>query len=403
VHPPDRSAAAARSNAPAAASVAVPLVAITLTPTQAAPAVAACWEDGSAVLVLDPKAPAADRERVIGALRPTEVWEGDGRRPVGGGLPVAEGVAAVVTTSGTTGEPRGVELSHAALAAAARAVDAALDPGPDDRWLCCLPLHGIAGLAIAVRARQGGRAVEVHDGFSVDRVGAAVAGGAGLVSLVPTMLARLLDAGAPLAAARAVLLGGGPIPAALRARAEAAGVPVIATYGLTETGGGCVHDGRPLDGVRVAIGADDEILLAGPMLFERYRLRPELTEAARVDGWLRTGDAGRLHPDGRLEVVDRIKDLVVTGGVNVSPTEVERVLTACPGVADVAVRGRPDAEWGERVVAFVVPVDPQAPPVLADVRAWARDRLAAAKLPRELVLVDTVPRSPGGKVLRRLL
>jgi O-succinylbenzoic acid--CoA ligase len=400
VDPPDRSAA---DGAPRPG---VALVAVALPPTRAEPAIEACWAEGAAVLPLDPRAPAADRARTLAELRPTELWDGDGRRAVPDGVPVAEGVAAVVTTSGTTGEPRGVELTHAALAASARAVDAALAPGPHDRWLCCLPLNGIAGLAIVVRARLGERALEVHDGFSVERVAASVGGhggGPALVSLVPTMLARLLDADAPLDRARAVLLGGGPIPPELRARAEAAGIRVVATYGLTETGGGCVYDGWPLAGVEVGIGDEDEVRLAGPMLFDRYRLRPELTDVTLVDGWLRTGDAGRLGEDGRLAVVDRLKDLVVTGGVNVSPTEVERVLAACPGVADVAVRGRPDAEWGERVVAFVVPADPRHPPELADVRAWARDRLAAPKLPRELVVVAAVPRSPGGKVLRRLL
>jgi O-succinylbenzoic acid--CoA ligase len=379
-----------------------PLVAIALPPTRAWPAIEACWAEGAAVLPLDPRAPAADRDRALGALRPTEVWDGDGRRPRADGVPVADRIAAVIGTSGTTGEPRGVELSHAALASAAASANTALAARTTDRWLCCLPLHGIAGLGVAVRARHAGLPVEIHDGFSVEAVGAAVAGGAGLLSLVPTQLTRLLDAGAPMDRAATILLGGGPIPPAVRQRARAAGVPVIATYGLTESAGGCVWDGYVLTDVQVAIGADDEILLAGPRLLDRYRLRPELTAATLVAGWLRTGDAGRLH-DGRLEVLDRIKDLVVTGGVNVSPTEVERVLAGCPGVADVAVRGRPDPEWGERVVAYVVPIDPGAPPELADVRAFARDHLAAPKLPRELVVVAAVPRSAGGKVIRRLL
>ncbi len=365
--------------------------------------------------MLDPRAPQAEHERQIRAL------------DVGG--PVDDGVALVVATSGTTGEPRGVELTHAALEAASRAVMSVLGCDGDDRWLCCLPVHGIAGLAILTRARFTGVPVEVHDGFSVEHVSARLMAGATLISLVPTTLIRLLDAGAPLHRARRVLLGGGPVPPGLRERAAHAGVEVIATYGLTETCGGCVYDERPLPGVEIALaptgatapapptGASEptppdddgaaprhEILLRGPMLMHGYRSRPDLTAAALdAHGWLHTGDAGRFTADGRLEVVDRLKDLVVSGGVNVSPTEVERVLADTPGVKDVCVTGRPDPEWGERVVAHVVPVDPADPPTLAGLRAHARDRLAVAKLPRELELVATIPRTGGGKALRRLL
>jgi O-succinylbenzoic acid--CoA ligase len=386
------------------AEPAVPLVALALPPAATVAALDACWEAGAAVLPLDPAAPPAERARALDAFRPTELWDAAGRRPLADGEPAPAGTAVVVATSGTTGEPRGVELSHSALHAAAAAVDTVVRAGPADRWLCCLPLHHVAGLAVVVRARWAGRPVEVHDGFDPERVAAALLAGATLLSLVPTMLGRLLDAGAPVERARLVLLGGGPIPPALRRRAERAGATVRATYGLSETGGGVVYDGWALPGVDVRTdGPEGEILLRGPMLFQGYRLRPELTAAAFVDGWLRTGDAGRLAPDGRLEVVDRIKDLVVTGGVNVSPTEVERVLAGCPGVRDVAVGRRPDPEWGERVVAYVVPADPGAPPDLPGLRAHAARHLAAAKLPRELVVVDTLPRSPGGKVLRRLL
>jgi O-succinylbenzoic acid--CoA ligase len=228
------------------------------------------------------------------------------------------------------------------------------------------------------------------------------------VSLVPTMLHRLLDA-APEAAAGFdhILLGGGSIDPALLDRARAAGATVSTTYGMTETWGGVVHNGHPLPGVSLAIDGDvGEILVQAPMLMRGYRLRPDLTAAAFDDaGWYRTGDLGRFDPDagGRLRVVDRIGDVVNTGGVKVSPTEVERVLAGHPAVAEVCVAGRPDPDWGERVVAFVVPTTAADPPGLADLRAYARDHLSAAKLPREVVLVDAIPRTPGGKPLRRLL
>jgi acyl-CoA synthetase (AMP-forming)/AMP-acid ligase II len=142
----------------------------------------------------------------------------------------------------------------------------------------------------------------------------------------------------------------------------------------------------------------------GPVVMRGYRLRPANTAAAlSSDGWLRTGDVGARAEDGTLRVVDRGRDLVVTGGVSVSPTEVEGVLHRHPGVADVAVGGAPDAEWGERVVAHVVATDPSAPPTLAELRAFAAGHLSSAKLPRQVVLVDSIPRTPGGKIRRRLL
>jgi O-succinylbenzoic acid--CoA ligase len=178
---------------------------------------------------------------------------------------------------------------------------------------------------------------------------------------------------------------------------------VVRTYGLTETFGGMVHDGHPLPGAEVGTGPAGELLIRGPMLFRRYRGDPERTAAALRDGWLHTGDLGHLAPDGRVTVLGRRDDLVISGGVNVHPDEVEAVLATHPGVAEVAVAGRPDPEWGQRVAAFVVPRDPRRPPTLDDLRGHARGRLAAAKAPRELVLVPSLPRTASGKLLRRLL
>lgn len=346
----------------------------------AAEEIRAAWDAGDAVLVLDPRAPDSEVERIVGRMRPE--------------AGVAPEVAAVVATSGTSGTAKGVELTWDGLAASSAAISEALEVGAGDRWLACLPLHYVAGLAVLGRAWAAGIPVTVLDGFDVGAVVAA--GEATLVSLVPTMLRRLWAAGADTTRFRRILLGGGPV----RER----GPNIVATYGLTETWGGVVHDGHPLAGVELRIGDQDEILVRAPMVMRGYRLAPEATTAAfAAGGWLRTGDAGALDAGGRLRVVDRLRDLIITGGVNVSPSEVEAVLARHPGVADVCVAGAADAEWGERVVAHVVPADPRQPPALEELRAFAAGELSAAKLPREVVITAAIPRSAGGKPLRRLL
>jgi O-succinylbenzoic acid--CoA ligase len=407
-------------------SESVHLLAVALPRPAAAEAVVRAWEAGEAVLPLDPDAPGPELASVLAAARPTHLLDADGRSRLRDGRPAAAGTAAVVASSGTGGRPKAVELDAAAIRAAAHAVSSALAAGPGDRWLCCLPLHGVAGLAIVARAWHGGLPLEVHERFDPHRV-ARAAGRATLVSLVPAMLPRLRAAGADLGRFRRVLLGGGPLPAA----AEGG---LVRTYGLTETFGGVVHDGHPLDGVQLRVargggsggltpspppdggsgglpgsppvdrgGDGGEVLVRGPMLFRRYRGDPARTAAALREGWLHTGDLGRLEPDGRLVVLGRGDDLIVSGGVNVHPVEVEAVLAAHPAVAEVGVRGLPDPEWGQRVAAFAVPADPADPPTLAELRAFALERLPAAKAPRQLVLLPALPRGPSGKLLRRLL
>ena len=378
------------------------LVALALPRPAAARAVVAAWEAAEAVLPLDVDAPAPELAALLAAARPTHLVDGDGRRALPGGRPVEHGVAAVVGTSGTGGAPKLVELGADAIAWSAEATSRSLDAGPGDRWLCCVPTHGVAGLAVVARAWRTGLPVEVHDRFDPVAV-AGAAGRATLVSLVPTQLRRLLAAGDQAARFRRVLLGGGPVPAALAADAAARGVQVVRTYGLTETFGGMAHDGHPLAGAEVGSDPEGQLLVRGPMLFRRYRGDPARTAAALRDGWLHTGDLGRIAADGRLTVLGRRDDLIISGGVNVHPDEVEAVLATHPGVAEVAVAGRADPEWGQRVTAVVVPRDPSNPPTLDDLRGYARERLAAAKVPRELTLVPSLPRTASGKLLRRLL
>jgi O-succinylbenzoic acid--CoA ligase len=380
------------------------LVAVALGRPEAAAAVTAAWEDGEAVAVLDPTAPAAVRDAALGRLRPTDLLDGGGRRPWPDGLPVADDVRSVVLTSGTTGGPKAVELTEAGLAAVGRGCNEALGLRSDDCWLACLPLHHVAGLAILARAGVGGQGVVVHDGFDLAAVAAAPEReGATLVSVVPTMLGRLLDAHAPLHEYRRIVVGGAPLPTALRGRAVSAGAPVVDAYGMSETGGGFVLDGWPIPGAAVALGADHEIRVRGAMVMRGYRLDPDATSAALDGEWLRTGDVGAWADDGALLVVDRRRDLVITGGVNVSPTTVEHALVEHPAVADVCVTGAPDDEWGERVVAFVVPAPGVDPPSVDELRGFARSRLRGPELPRQVVVVAEIPRTAGGKAQRARL
>jgi o-succinylbenzoate---CoA ligase len=268
----------------------------------------------------------------------------------------------------------------------------------------------VAGLAVLARARVSETPVDVLTGFELDAVAAAPSVlRSTLVSLVPTMLRRLLDAGAPLERFRQIIVGGAPTPPTLRARAEAAGAPVVDAYGMSETWGGFVLDGTPIQGADVTVDGNGEILVRGAMVMRSYRLRDAAAAAALTrtaftdDGRLRTGDIGEIDATGRLRVIDRARDIVITGGVNVAPTGVESVLVEHPDIADVCVAGAPDEEWGERIVAFVVPRADATLPTLDELRTFASERLTAAQLPREIVVVDEIPRTPGGKAMRSRL
>jgi o-succinylbenzoate---CoA ligase len=381
------------------------LVAISLPRPEAAEAITRCWDAGDAVLVLDPAFPRETLERLLERLSPEAIEDGHGRERVAGD-PIRPGAAAVVVTSGTTGPAKGAELTVAGLEAIGAAFGKVLGVDTDDRALVCLPLHHVAGLAVLARARVNGTPVTVHPGFDLDAVAAAPeAEGATLVSLVPTMLHRLLEADAPLHAYRRIIVGGAPMSPELRERAEAAGAPVVDAYGLSETWGGFVIDGQPIPGADVTRSDEHEILVRGPMVMRGYRYGPRVsTEGFTADGWFKTGDIGEWTGDNRLRVVDRAGDIVISGGENVSPTEVEGVLARHKAIADVCVVGAPDPEWGERVIAFVVAVDAANPPTLGDVREFGHSwDLRPSEIPRQVVIVDEIPRTPGGKALRREL
>ncbi len=347
------------------------------------------WDAGDAAFPVDQRLPPAARSAVLAAVRPARVIDGDGERAWEGETePVAGGDALVVATSGTTGRPRGVVLTHAAVATHAEAVHQRLEVDPStDRWLACLPLSHVGGLGVVARALVAGVGLDVVAGFDPATVAAAPgARGTTLVSLVPTALDRVDAAGF-----RWVVLGGAGDDRERPAN-------VAHTYGLTETGGGVVYEGRPLEGVELRVVAG-EVQVRGPTLLRCYR---DGTDPRTPDGWLPTGDLGRLDGD-RLHVEGRRGDLIVTGGENVWPAAVEAVLVGHPSVAAVAVAGRPDPEWGEVVVAYVVPRPGTAPPDLASLRARAKEQLPGYAAPRRLVLVAALPRTPLGKVRRHAL
>ncbi|UOY00987.1 o-succinylbenzoate--CoA ligase [Blastococcus sp. PRF04-17] len=344
---------------------------------------------GTAPLAVLPSGPPA----VVGAAR--EVL-----RPQ---VPLESGADVVVVTSGSTGGGRGVLLPAAALqASAAATLDRLGGPGS---WLLALPVSAIAGLQVICRSVLAGRpATVLGDGEPLAAAVGRLPAGRRYTALVPTQLRRHLDAEpAALRAFDAVLVGGAATDPVLLARAREAGVAVVTTYGMTETAGGCVYDGLPLDGVRVRVADGPEpggIELAGPVLALGYRLDPAATEAAFRGGWFATRDAGTLDGDGRLTVHGRLDDVVVSGGVNVAPQAVEAALREHPEVADVVVFGRPDEEWGQRVVAAVVP-RAGVEPALPALRAWVAERLGAAAAPRELHVVPAVPLLHSGKPDRR--
>jgi O-succinylbenzoic acid--CoA ligase len=301
---------------------------------------------------------------------------------------------AVMHTSGTTAAPKPVVLSRGNFHASALGSAVALGLDPAERWLCPMPLTHVGGLSIPVRSVIYGTTVVLHGRFDADSVlrelmdpGRRIT----LVSLVPTTLTRLLDAGLERPPAmRWALLGGGPIAPALLERAAAAGVPVAPTYGMTEACSQIATFGWPLPGVEVAL-ADGEILVRGPIVAQ---------DALAEDGWLHTGDLGRFDRRGRLQIVGRRADTIVTGGENVAPAEVEAVLLEHPDVADAGVHARPDDEWGEAVVALVV-TRPGADPTPEALREFCAARLARFKVPKTFAYAEALPRTASGKLLRR--
>jgi O-succinylbenzoic acid--CoA ligase len=350
-----------------------------------------------------------------------------------GGAPLREDLdlsetCAVVYTSGTTGAPKGAELSHDAFLWSAVGSAFHLGNAPGDRWLACLPLQHVGGLAILYRSVLTGAAVTIHERFDPARVAAELdSGGVTLVSLVAAMLERVLDARgerpAP-PALRCVLLGGGPAPSHLLRRARALGFPIATTYGLTEAASQVTtlplararadaeSAGVPLfctevrveslDGEPLPAGQPGEIAVRGPTVMKGYLRRPEETARALRGGWLHTGDVGLFDPAGELRVLDRRSDLIVSGGENVYPAEVEAALREHPEVVDAGVAAEPDPAFGARVAAWIV-LRPESRVSASEIASFCRQRIAGYKIPRAVHFVAALPRTESGKLLRRAL
>ena len=377
-------------------------------------ALRAVWDTGDAAAPLDPRLPRSARESLLDALRPSRIVASDGgQHSLTGGLPVDEGDALVVATSGSSGQPKGVVLTHEALLASAHATSERLGIDPARHsWLACLPLAHVGGLSVVTRSLLTGTPLTVLPGFDADAVEAlGRSKDVTHVSLVTSALGRL----DPSVFTR-ILLGGSRPPADLPDN-------VVTTYGMTETGSGVIYDGVPLDDVEVAIahfghggggsrggGTSDsrdddegEILLRAPMLMRSYRdgttgrvIGPDGTST-----WFATGDAGFLTGAGTLSVVGRIADMITTGGEKVWPEEVERVLSSHRSVEEVAVWKRPDPEWGERVVAWVVVSETS--PNVEELQELVASTIAPWAAPKEVVFTTELPRTPSGKVKRREL
>jgi O-succinylbenzoic acid--CoA ligase len=330
-----------------------------------------------------------------------------GLTPPPGAAPVP-GVALIISTSGSEGQPRPVLLGNAQLDAAAAASNTRLPLAPGDLWLNCLPLYHIGGQSILWRCARAAAGVLLHDGFVAERVAEDLASRPVThISLVPAMLARLLELGVrPPPSLRVALIGGAALALPLYEKARAAGWPLYPSYGMSETAAqvathtpadGPWHPGlvgRPMPGHEIRLAADRRIHIRGPQVMLGYLDGGGID----ADGWLGTSDLGAIDGEGRLTVAGRADDMLISGGRNVHPLEVESCLAACPGVRDVAVTGEADPVWGDRVVALVV-----GDATADDLLAHARRHLSSAALPRRILFLEHLPRNATGKLERAAL
>jgi O-succinylbenzoic acid--CoA ligase len=336
-------------------------------------------------------------------------------------------IHALVYTSGTTGSPKGAMISYGNHWWSATASALQLGVDSNDKWLVPMPLFHVGGMAVLMRSLIYGTAAVIHDGFDEMKVVNAIRSeGITIVSLVPTMLNRILQhlpKERLQSNLRAVLLGGSSIPKPLLEACQERGIPVASSYGLTEANSQVTtlppeeairkfgSAGRPLMPTEVKIQPDGnaergfptgEILVRGPTVISGYWKRPDATQEALKDGWLHTGDVGYLDDEGYLYVLDRRNDLIVSGGENVYPAEVEAVLLSHPGVREAGVVGKADDDWGQVPVAYLV-MDPGWALDENELRAYCRERLAGYKVPKAFRAVPELPRNASGKLLRRIL
>ncbi len=366
---------------------------------------------GATAIPLNPALAAPEREAELGRAVPVLILSEPGQlTATEADLPLLgehdlDALHCRILTSGTAGGVRSIALTYGnhLWSAVGSAFNLGVDP--DDRWLCCLPLYHVGGLSIVMRSVIYGTGAIVHDGFDVDAIAASLdADGVTLLSLVSTGLVRLLEAGVDLSGPRAILVGGGPVPVEVMEEATGRDATVVQTYGLTEAASQVTtlapqeavrklgSAGRPLLTTHLRI-QDGEILVQGPTV---------APGCADEDGWLHTGDIGRIDDEGFLYVEDRLGDVIVTGGENVAPAEIEEVLLRHPSVADAAAVGRADPEWQEAVAAVVV-LREGARASEDELRSHCASQLAGFKVPKRFEFVGELPRTASGKLLRREL
>tara|TARA_B100000686_G_scaffold295236_1_gene325959 strand:- start:1237 stop:2361 length:1125 start_codon:yes stop_codon:yes gene_type:complete len=345
------------------------------------------WDQGDAAFPVDQRLPLKERHKLVKRMGASKVISADSEQRLTG-RPVEDGDALIVTSSGTGGIPKGVVLTHDALLASARITSKALSVDTSsDRWLCCIPVSHIGGLSVVTRALLTGTEVNVHSKFSASACEKFGRSGSSLVSLVVTAMQRV-----DVSLFRKVLVGGSSIPSGLPKN-------VVATYGMTETGSGVIYDGYPLEGVEVRIH-DTEIYLKTPTLLRCYR---DGSSPFSDEGWFPTGDGGELEANGKLKVFGRLEEVIVSGGEKIWPITVEKALKALSWVNDASVLGQPDSEWGELVTAFVVAADGSDIPSLERAREELDTVLPRYSLPRNLQLVDRLPKTTSGKVIKEQL
>lgn len=339
------------------------------------------WDSGDAVFPLDQRLPAPERERVLEVLQPTVIFDGDTNTQVDG-VPTQDGDAVVIATSGTTGVPKGVVHTHASVLASALATSERLSVTPDDKWFACLPPSHIGGFSVLLRSLVTNTPVITAPQFSIEAYNSAADHGATLVSLVTTALQRVDPS-----RFRTIVLGGARPPEHLPDNC-------VTTYGMTETGSGVFYNRTPLRGVETEI-REGVIYLRAPMLMRGYRNAPTPIDS---NGWFRTGDLGSFE-DGLITVFGREGDLIITGGENVWPEQVEDRLLQHPDITDVCVAGVQDNEWGQKVVAWIVSKN-STELSLDHIRSFVKDSLPAHCAPKDVVMITEVPRTALGKPRR---
>ena len=344
------------------------------------------WSNGDAVLPIDQRLRPAGKKMLIVTMAPSEIIDASFTiSSLPNGRPMHDGDALVIASSGSTGSPKGIVHTHSSILAGAQASASRLQLSANDHWLVCIPVSHVGGFSVISRALHTGAALTLHPTFDATAVQEAVKNGTTHTSLVATALSRI-----DTSLFKSILLGGSSAPDNLPSN-------VITTYGMTETGGGVVYNGQPLDNVEIKI-VDGEILLRCPMLMRAYR--DDQTISIK-DGWYATGDIGEIDDNGKLSVHGRQSDLIITGGENVWPSVVENSLASHPIINQVVVRGTPDTTWGQRVVAYVVLNDSSQTSevkLLSDLREHVKQTLPAFCAPQQIVVLAEIPRTSLGKV-----